>query len=179
MGCGVWLTEIGSTLIFVVSEMGYGILLLFYGVLSGFVVTVMGYGFSLVFSRGWTHSFRNSCIVVARVSTTHCRGCIIGYVCIAYMNPLVGVALVVKSFLLCLWKYLLCVQSFALVIYIYFYFVVTLSFICGLIPPRWWVRSWWRRWLFQAPVRCWSFGLVRLCAGVGCAPCFLGLGIGF
>ena len=49
--------------------------------------------------------FRNSCIVVARVSTTHCRGCIIGYVCIAYMNPLVGIALVVKSFLLCLWNY--------------------------------------------------------------------------
>ena len=38
------MTEIGSTLIFVVSVMGYGILLLFYGVLSGFVVTVMGYG---------------------------------------------------------------------------------------------------------------------------------------
>ena len=43
--------------------------------------------------------------MVARVSTTHCRGCIIGYVCIAYMNPLVGIALVVKSFLLCLWNY--------------------------------------------------------------------------
>ena len=47
MGYGVWLTEIGSTLIFVVSEMGYGILLLFYGVLSGFVVTVMGYEFCI------------------------------------------------------------------------------------------------------------------------------------
>ena len=47
MGYGVWLTEIESTLIFVVSEMGYGILLLFYGVLSGFVVTVMGYGFCI------------------------------------------------------------------------------------------------------------------------------------
>ena len=35
--------------------------------------------------------------MVARVSTTHCRGCIIGYVCIAYMNSLVGIALVVKE----------------------------------------------------------------------------------
>ena len=57
--------------------------------------------------------------MVARVSTTHCRGCIIGYVCIAYMNPLVGIALLVKSFLLCFVELLLCVQSFAPVIYIY------------------------------------------------------------
>ena len=60
--------------------------------------------------------------MVARVSTTHCRGCIIGYVCIAYMNPLVGIALLVKSFLLCFVELLLCVQSFALVIYTYYIF---------------------------------------------------------
>ena len=99
-------------------------------------MTVMGYGFSLVFSRGWTYSFRNSCIVVARVSTTHCRGCIIGYVCIAYMNPLVGIALMFKSFLLCFVELLLCVQSFAPVIYIHtIYFVVTLAIFHLRAPP--------------------------------------------
>ena len=62
--------------------------------------------------------------MVARVSTTHCRGCIIGYVCIAYMNPLVGIALLVKSFLLCFVELLLCVQSFAPVIYIYILYIL-------------------------------------------------------
>ena len=57
--------------------------------------------------------------MVARVSTTHCRGCIIGYVCIAYMNPLVGIALVVKELSLVFVELLLCVQSFAPVIYIH------------------------------------------------------------
>jgi hypothetical protein len=33
-------------------------------------------------------------------------------------------------------------------------------FICGLIPPRCWARSWWRRWLLRAPVNsCWSYSL--------------------
>ena len=61
--------------------------------------------------------------MVARVSTTHCRGCIIGYVCIAYMNPLVGIAFVLKSFLLCMWKFVMC-TSFAPVIYIYIPFIL-------------------------------------------------------
>ena len=77
------------------------------------------YGVFIDIVSGLDLRFRNSCIVVARVSTTHCRGCIIGYVCIAYINPLVGIALVVKSFLLCFLELLLCVQSFAPVIYIY------------------------------------------------------------
>ena len=93
--------------------------------------------FGLLVGDGPTIPELNSCIVVARVSTTHCRGCIIGYVCIAYMNPLVGIALVVKELSLVFVELLLCVQSFAPVMYIYtLYFVVTLSFICGLIPPR-------------------------------------------
>ena len=74
--------------------------------------------------------------MVARVSTTHCRGCIIGYVCIAYMNPLVGIALMFKSFLLCFVELLLCVQSFAPVMYIHtIYFVVTLAIFHLRAPP--------------------------------------------
>ena len=49
----------------------------------------------------------------------HVESALVGYVCIIYISPLVGITLEIKSFLLCLWKYLLCVQSFALVIYIY------------------------------------------------------------
>ena len=55
------------------------------------------YGVFIDIVSGLDLRFRNSCIVVARVSTTHCRGCIIGYGCIAYMNPLVGLVLVLET----------------------------------------------------------------------------------
>ena len=35
----------------------------------------------------------------------HVESALVGYLCIIYINPLVGIALVVKSFLLCLWNY--------------------------------------------------------------------------
>ena len=52
-------------------------------------------------------------------------------------KPVGGNGYVFKELSLVFVELLLCVQSFAPVIYIHtFYFVVTLSFICGLIPPR-------------------------------------------
>ena len=67
----------------------------------------------------------------------HVESALVGYVCIIYISPLVGIAFGIKELSLVYVVLLLCVQSFAPVIYIYtFYFVVTLSFICGLIPPR-------------------------------------------
>ena len=69
----------------------------------------------------------------------HVEFAFIGYVCIAYMNPLVGITLEIKSFLLCFVEiFVMCTifRTGYIYIYIYFYFVVTLSFICGLIPPQ-------------------------------------------
>ena len=96
------------------------------------------YGVFIDVVGGLDLRFRSSCIVVARVSTMHCRGCIIGYVCIAYMNPLVGDCLCVyRAFSVGICMFGICILSRTGYIYIYtFYFVVTLSFICGLIPPR-------------------------------------------
>ena len=48
----------------------------------------------------------------------HVESALVGYVCIIYISPLVGFAFVLKSFLLCMWKFVMC-TSFAPVIYIY------------------------------------------------------------
>ena len=81
------------------------------------------YGVFIDIVSGLDLRFRNSCIVVARVSTTHCRGCIIGYVCIAYINPLVGIALVVKSFL-CWYLYVWYLYTLSHRLYIYIPFIL-------------------------------------------------------
>ena len=61
--------------------------------------------------------------MVARVSTTHCRGCIIGYVCIAYMNPLVGDCLCVyRAFSVGICMFGICILSRTGYIYIYLLF---------------------------------------------------------
>ena len=35
----------------------------------------------------------------------HVESALVGYVCIIYISPLVGIAFVLKSFLLCMWNY--------------------------------------------------------------------------
>ena len=75
-----------------------------------------------VAASGWCHD--------------HVESALVGYVCIIYISPLVGIAFVIKELSL-VYVEICYVYIFRTgYIYIYFYFVVTLSFICGLIPPR-------------------------------------------
>ena len=98
---------------------------------------------------------------------------------LVYISPLVGIALVVKSFLLCLWNYCY-VYNLSHRLYIY------ILLFCG--DPFFHLRAHPTQmmgWVVvttvavPGPSEMLELGLVRLCAGVGCTPCFLGLGIGF
>jgi hypothetical protein len=66
----------------------------------------------------------------------HVESALIGYVCIGLYEPVGGNGYVFKELSLLVFVCLVIVYSLAPVVYTHTcYFVVTLSFICGLIPP--------------------------------------------